>query len=218
VSARELEDAGDESPRYLVHNWRIYLPYGLSTALCAICGAATYWMPEVLRRSFALGADQIGEDYGITLLASSIAGAAAGLVVGRLVVVPQRGFGIASITYVLVALSLLSFLSTSLRLTLGSVGFYVTTDAAMAVLLTNSIQSITPGGLRGTVAALERFCYAIFGFSIGQPLVGFISDQWMRGARGLGNAMIAVAIPALLIAAIFLQVAGRGLTQRNAAA
>lgn len=213
ASAAELEDRGDESPRYLVRNWRIYLPYALSTAVCAICGAATYWMPEVLRRSFSLGADRIGEDYGITLLISSIAGAGAGMIAGRLVVTAQRGFGLASLTYTLVALSLLSFLSTNLGLTLGSIGLYVIADAAMAVLLTSSIQAITPGGLRGTVAALERFCGGIVGYSLGQPLVGYISDQWMRGARGLGNAMITVAIPALLIAAIFLYLAGRPLTK-----
>jgi MFS family permease len=218
ASAAELEDHGDESPRYLVRNWRIYLPYALSTALCAICGAATYWMPEVLRRSFSLGADTIGEDYGITLLVSSIAGAGAGVMAGRLAVTAQQGFGLASLTYVVVALSLLTFLSTSFGLTLGSIGLYVVADAATAVLLTSSIQSITPGSLRGTVAALERFCGAIVGYSLGQPLVGYISDHWMRGARGLGIAMVTVVIPALLIAAIFLYLAGRPLTERQPAA
>ena len=74
--AVELEAHGDGSPRYLIRNWRIYLPYALSLAIGGIGGTATYWTAEVLRRSFALRADQIAEEYGTTLLVSSIAGAA----------------------------------------------------------------------------------------------------------------------------------------------
>jgi predicted MFS family arabinose efflux permease len=209
--AVELEADGDDSPRYLIRNWRIYLPYALSLATGAVCGAASYWMPEVLRRSFSLRADQIAEDYGVTLLVSSITGAAVGIIAGKFAGNPLRGFLIASIAYTLVALGLLSFLTNSLPLMLASIGFYVVVDSTLAVLLTNTVQAIIPSGLRGTVAALERFCGAIVGYSIGQPLVGYVSDAWISDPRGLGYAMMAVTVPAMLAAAAFLYIASRQL-------
>jgi MFS family permease len=211
--AAELEAHGDGSPRYLIRNWRIYLPYALSLAIGAIGGTATYWMAEVLRRSFALRADQIAEDYGTTLLVASIAGAAIGMIAGKLSANPLRGFLIAAIAYTLVALGFLSFLATSLPLMLASIGFYVVVDSTLAVLLTNTVQAIIPSSLRGTVAALEQFCGTIVGYSIGQPLVGYVSDAWMRGPRGLGNAMMAITVPTMLAAAIFLYIASRQISR-----
>lgn len=207
--AIEFSAGEDASPRYLIRNWRIYLPYALSLAMGAVCGAATYWMPEVLRRSFTLSADQIAGDYGVTLLVSTICGAAVGMIAGKFLRKPLRGFIIASIAYTLVAFGFLSFLTTSLPLMLVSIGFYVVVDSTLAVLLTNTVQTIIPSSLRGTVAALEQFCGAIVGYSIGQPLVGYVSDAWMKGPRGLGNAMMAITVPAMLAAAIFLYIAGR---------
>jgi MFS family permease len=209
----ELEADGDESPRYLIRNWRIYLPYALSLAVGAVGGAASYWMPEVLRRTFTLGPDQIAEDYGVTLLVSSITGAAVGMIAGKFAGNPLRGFLLASIAYLLVALGFLSFLTTSLPLMLASIGFYVIVDSTLAVLLLNTVQAIIPSSLRATVAALERFCGAIVGYSIGQPLVGYVSDAWMSGPRGLGNAMMAVTVPSMLAAAALLYIAGRQLSR-----
>ena len=213
--AVELEADGDESPRYLIRNWRIYLPYALALAIGAIGGTATYWMAEVLRRSFALRADQIAEDYGTTLLVSSIAGAAIGMVAGKLSANPLRGFLIASIAYTLVAFGFLSFLTASLPLMLVSIGLYVVVDSTLAVLLTNTVQAIIPSRLRGTVAALEQFCGTIVGYSVGQPLVGYVSDAWMKGPRGLGNAVLAVSVPSMLGAATFIYIASRQISRSN---
>jgi MFS family permease len=213
--AVELEDCGDESPRYLIRNWRIYLPYALSLAIGAIGGSATYWMAEVLRRSFALRADQIAEDYGTTLLVSSVVGAAIGMIAGKLSANPLRGFLIASIAYTLVAFGFLSFLTFSLPLMLASIAFYVVADSTLGVLLTNTVQAVIPSRLRGTVAALEQFCVTIVGYSIGQPLVGYVSDAWMKGPRGLGNAMMTITVPTMLAAATFLHIANRQISRPN---
>jgi MFS family permease len=211
--AAELEVAGDESPRFLLHHWRIYLQFMLSAATAAMCGAATYWMPEVLRRSFTLSSADIARDYGLTLLFASIAGAAAGVLVGRFIRDPLRGFRGAVLIYLLMALGLMCFLSGNLAVTLGSIAICVVADASIAVLLLNAVQSITPGGLRGSVASLERFLGTAVGFGIGQPLVGSISDSWMRGDRGLELAMLIVAVPALLCAALFQAIAARQLNR-----
>ena len=213
--AVELEADADGSPRYLLRNWRIYLPYALSLAIGAIGGAASYWMPEVLRRSFALRADQIAEVYGTTLLVASMAGAGVGMIAGKLSANPLRGFLIGSMAYTLVALGFLSFLTTSLPLMLASIGFYVVVDSTLTVLLTNTVQAIIPSSLRGTVAALEQFCGTIVGYSIGQPLVGYVSDAWMRGPRGLGSAMMAITVPTMLAAATFLYIANRQISRPN---
>ena len=213
--AMELEAHGDGSPMYLVCNWRIYLPYALSLAIGAVGGTASYWMPEVLHRSFALRADQIAEGYGTTLLVSSIAGAAVGMIAGKLSKNPLRGFLIASIANTIVALGFVSLLTTSLPLTLATMGFYVVVDLTLAVLLTNTVQAITPGSLRGTVAALEQFCVTIVGYSVGQPLVGYVSDAWMKGPRGLGNAMMAVTVPSMLAAGTLLYIASRQIGRPN---
>jgi MFS family permease len=213
--AMELEADGDGSPRYLIRNWRIYLPYALSLAIGAIGGAASYWMPEALRRSFALRADQIAEVYGTTLLVSSVAGAVVGMIAGKLSANPLRGFLIASMAYTLVAFGFLSFLTASPPLMLASIGFYVVADSTLAVLLTNTVQAIIPSSLRGTVAALEQFCGTILGYSIGQPLVGYVSDAWMRGPRGLGNAMMAIMVPTMFAAASFVYFAHRQISRPN---
>jgi MFS family permease len=213
--ATELEADADGSPRYLIRNWRIYLPYALSLAAGAIGGAASYWMPEVLRRTFALRADQIAEAYGTTLLVSSMAGAAVGMIAGKLSANPLRGFLIASTAYTLVAFGFLSFLTASLPLMLASTGFYVVVDSTLAVVLTNTVQAMIPSGLRGTVAALEQFCGTIVGYSIGQPLVGYVSDTWMRGPRGLGNAVMAIMVPTMLAAATLLYLANRQISRPN---
>jgi MFS family permease len=212
----ELKADADGSPRYLIRNWKIYLPYALALAIGAIGGSASYWMPEVLRRTFALRADQIAGVYGATLLVSSTAGAAIGMIAGKLSANPLRGFLIASIAYALVAVGFLSFLTTSLPLILASTGFYVVVDSTLAVLLTNTVQAIIPGGLRGTVAALEQFCGTIIGYSVGQPLVGYVSDTWMRGPRGLGYAMMAIMVPTMLAAAVLLSIAHRQISRSNA--
>jgi MFS family permease len=213
--AVELKADADGSPRYLIRNWKIYLPYALALAIGAIGGSASYWMPEVLRRTFALRADQIAGVYGTTLLVSSMAGAAVGMIAGKLSANPLRGFLIASMAYALVAVGFLSFLTTSLPLILASTGFYVVVDSTLAVMLTNTVQAIIPGNLRGTVAALEQFCGTIIGYSVGQPLVGYVSDAWTRGPRGLGYAMMAIMVPTMLAAAVLLYIAHRQISRPN---
>jgi MFS family permease len=210
-----LEAGAEESPMYLVRHWKIYLPYALALAIGAIGGSASYWMPEMLRRSLALRADQVAEVYGTTLLASSMAGAAVGMIAGKMSANPVRGFLVAAMAYTLVAIGFLSFLTNSLPLMMASTALYVVVDSTLAVLLTNSVQALVPGGLRGTVAALEQFCGTLIGYSLGQPLVGYVSDAWMRGPRGLGNAMTAIMVPTMFAAATLLYVANRQIRRRN---
>jgi MFS family permease len=195
-----------ESLGFLVQRWRLFLPYGFAMITASIGGAATNWVPEVLRRSFAMTTAQIATGYGTALICAALVGAALGAVSGRLIHRPREELVVSAAAYLIAAAALVPFAGTNVYACIAGVGVFVALDAISAVLLMSAIQSQTPTSLRGTTAALERFVGVCVGYSVGQPLVGWLAQSWPQ-ARGLGNAMLGVAIPATATAALLLYLA-----------
>jgi MFS family permease len=191
---------------FLVENWRIYLPYALAMTSASVLGAASYWVPEVLRRDYGMTPAEIAGSYGATLTVSSLLGAALGILAGRVSQDAVRGFLTTAVAYAVTAFALLAFLSNNSNYCLVAIGLFVVLDAATSVVLMTSIQSVTPPTIRGVTASLDRLFGVSLGYSIGQPLVGWLANQLHGAGVRLASAMLIVAVPAGAVASILLLV------------
>jgi MFS family permease len=199
---------------FLVVRWRLYLPYALAMTAASIAGAASYWVPEVLQRDYGMTSAEIAGRYGATLTVSSLLGAALGIVAGRVAYGAVRGFVITAMAYAVTACALLAFLSNTSNYCLAAIGLFVVLDATTSVVLMTSIQTVTPPTIRGVTASLDRLFGVSLGYSIGQPLVGWLASQLQGTGVRLASAMLIVAVPAAAITSILLLITATAARRR----
>ena len=194
---------------YFVLHWRAFLPYLLGLAAIALGGATTYWVPEILQRSFHVSASEVGNIYGPLLLVFGLAGSGLAGLLGP--AIAARGVSaclrVVAAAYACVGLSTLFYLSTNVTLAYMSSILYLLADALGTVLIASAISMLTPSRLRGTAAGLERFCVILIGWGLGPPLAGFVADISPDATNGLARGLAIVATPALLAGAALLVLA-----------
>lgn len=183
------------------------------SAACA--GMAIYasgaWVPSFLIRSYGFSAPQAGLSYGLLTIAFGAAGmlcggwlgdvaVARGRVDGRVLVMAAIGAGAIPFAAAMLVPS------APLSLALLAVPLFL--NALAMGVLPSAQQAITPGRMRGIVAALGVFTVNIIGLGIGPTAVALVTDYGFGDPLKLRYAL-AIVVPLMTVGATLLGLAAR---------
>lgn len=194
---------------YLRQNRKTFLSFYIGTGLGGFAFAAVIvWLAVICARFYnqtpaqigaALGAGQLfsaGTGFLLSVLGLRVLGERLG---PRL---PLRGMWVASLCSAPICLSLLAA-ATAQHLYV----FYAVYGACLTLsvmLYPTVLQSLSPAHLRGRTAALQGIVTMSCAASA-PPLVGLVSDQLSYLPNGLIVAVVAVAVPAILLSTLLLR-------------
>lgn len=168
--------------RFVVQNYRIYLPLFLSIAIASVESYGMQsWRPSFLERTYGWGPAQAGPILGGMLLV----GTPIGLWLGTLLAehLHETGRPDAMLRASLIAqmismpLAVLMPLMPTPWLALG-VGFLGSIAWSMTAPGQNAaIQIVTPNEMRGQISALYLFCISVLGGGLGPTVIALVTDR-----------------------------------------
>ena len=164
------------------------------------------WVPSLLVRSFAMSVQDAGLIYGLVALFSGSAGVLSGPVIGRWL--DARGvhdyplrLGLWSCLGVCPALLVVAMAS-SVELALGAVivaSVLVTLPLALAA---STLQTITPGNMRGLIAGMYVVMTSGVGMGLGPTLIALCTDFIVQDRTQVGWSLAIVGLSVAAIAAV----------------
>lgn len=180
-----------------------------SISCYGVAAFATYaWIAPYIIRDFGVTPAWAGYGVGEAFVFGSIAGV---LLAGALAKRLSRQYGLmtpvrlyeSSMLLASVPL-LLQLVATSSREACVLLGIQMTFVTFGTALTPTLLQDISPAPLRGRVIALLTFAYSLVS-AVSPVLVGGLSDELSSVSRGLLLALLAVSLPALLGAFVFVR-------------
>jgi MFS family permease len=212
--AQTTASATHAARQHLMDNWGFYI--AIFTAVGAsvmVSYALIGWVPSLLVRRFEIAPASAGYLFGIIGIAAGAAGMmglpplAAWLTrrTGRDGLIP---IGVAM---ALVALPAVLIAMNAQTLSLFAVALAVSLACLPAISLLPSlmVQQVTPANLRGQTMAVYLLIGNLMGLGGGPVLAGWLSDNVYKQSGGMGDALAALAIGALLATAVLLLLAVR---------
>lgn len=194
---------------YLRQNRSTFLSFCVGTGLGGFAfSAVVSWLAVICARVYGQTPAQIGAALGAGQLFSAAAGFVLSLLAlrwlgGRLGPrLPLRGMWIASLACAPLCASLL--LASSAKQFYVFYAVYGACLTLSVMLYPTVLQSLSPAHLRGRVAALQGIVTMAFAASA-PPLVGWASDRLSVRPDALVIAVVVVAVPAVLVAAVLLR-------------
>jgi MFS family permease len=169
------------------------------------------WMPAVMQRVFAVGADKVGVYMGISTAIGTVAGVSIGFVLMRWL---QPRLGVRApvrITWVAMLIGLpftlvMPFVTAAWQV-FALVGLMMTAATIMGSMSPNILQDLAPTSLRARVMAIYTMIYVPFG-GLSVLAGGALSDM-IGGPRSLLWAMCILCAPTWLLAVILFRLAER---------
>ena len=196
---------------WLLRQKRFYLTHTcLAAATILVIQTVTAWTTTLLARSHGLSLPAAGTVFGlVVLIAAPLGHLSGGALLDRLDPVFGRrtpGFVMATGLVAVVPLTALFGLAPDLVASIGAL-----TALTFVMGLTSpaglvGIQARTPRRLRGRATAVFLICVTTFGFGLGPPALGLLTDH-VFGANGIGMAMFSVVMASATIgtAAVLVQ-------------
>lgn len=184
----------------------IYMFLGL-IFMAFIFYSFTFWGPTMMLRTYGLSLSEVGLKLGFITIISSISGTIlAGAIVDYL---RKLGFKDAPVRVALFTSLLacpfivLAPLLDSVLLSWICIGFYLFFISSFAPLGLIAVSGVSPGNVKGQMAALHAFLMMVFGFSIGPQLTAFFTDFIFVDSFKLGWAISLTAAISLPLSALF---------------
>ena len=203
-------------------HWPAFLTqHAASTMMAMLFYGVSAWVPEFLRRTYAMPISTAGFSFGtVTVVAGSLGVLSGGLFSDALL---QRGYADARLRATLfAALGALPFAAAfplagsaglSLALVFGMIFFTSTISTAGST----GVQELAPPRMRGIAAAVYLFIFNGIGLSLGPTLFAALTDT-VFGDPALLWKSLAFAAPTIAICAAALSLAGLRPYRRCAAA
>jgi MFS family permease len=191
---------------YLKRHWRV--PLALAAATCfQTMGlfSLALWGPVYIMRTLEAPPAEVGAGIGAAVIFGSLAGSLAGGMAARWLsarlgqVAPLRTVQAAILLTLLPVLGLL--LADRPVAVYVLIGLSVSTVMGGASLIYTLMQDVAPAAVRGRMLSLFTLIYTASG-GIGPILVGQISDHLSWSSHGLIWAIVGVAVPCLMLAAV----------------
>ena len=171
----------------------------------------TFWAPTMMIRTYGISLTEVGFLLGIITIISSITGTIlAGTAVDFL---RNRNYSDAPIRAAMIAvllalppIVLLSFVNSELAAWV-CIAFYLLFISSFAPLGLLAISGVSPGNIKGQLAAVHAFLMMAFGLSLGPQLTAFFTDFVFQDPRHLNWSISLTALIVLPISAIFFKIA-----------
>ncbi|HLI22735.1 MAG TPA: MFS transporter, partial [Stellaceae bacterium] len=171
--------------------WRVYVPLAVWIT-CFFGVAITYgsWMPEIIRRTWALPPQQIGLFFGGCLLICAPIGAWCG---GHFIdILQQRGRNDAAeivglwVTIIFIPFGIAAPIVPGAGEMFFALGAQLLVAGAYQPVGASLLANITPPRLMGKITAIYLLVYYLIGRGLGPFVVAVISDNFYSGPQALG--------------------------------
>lgn len=196
---------------------RLFIQVTLALSmLCFALYGVTQWMPAMLIRTYGLSLSEVGAGFGIALGLGTGAGAFfGGLCTNYIVKKSDKSWLLrVPLWCCLLAFPLyeITIFSGSLTLTLIML-FTVNTICGIAFgPFFAVLMSVTHSSMRATASGVIGFITSLVGFGLGPLVVGILSDRWyLIFEEAALQYAIGACVPAVLLAAVLLNVASKNL-------
>ena len=188
---------------WLLRHKRFYLTHALMAgATVLVIQTTTAWTTVLLARRHGLSIPAAGTLFGLIVLIAAPAGHLCG---GALLDRLSKLFGdrlsgvmMASGLLVAVPLTALFGLASNLFVSIGALAALTLVMGLAAPAGFVGIQARTPRRLRGRATAVFLICVTSFGFGLGPPALGLLTDH-VFGSNGIGMALLSVIIVAAIL-------------------
>jgi MFS family permease len=184
-------------PLYVGYGFVFVVGYGLST-----------WYPVLFMRALKMSPHQAGLAAGLLTLAAAVASALLGGYLSDRFARRDPSLGrlrLARMGVALTAVAVLPLAAPDMTvLLMFSFGIFVTLATTITSIGYTVLPELSPSSARGRFVALYVLIGYMFGLGVAPPFIGFVGDRLIGDESRLNWAMLAVALPSLLLAAVLL--------------